>query len=375
MELEIIGMIGAVREGTGSKGAEVHVIGGGVDGDYISDFAKAHENSGFDKVLVGYTSSSADGFIVAMHAAANTEELGFLVAHRPGFVSPTVLSRKAATIDQLTRGRIALHIISGGGDLEQKRDGDFLDHAARYRRSGEFMHILKTIWTSKTPVDHKGEFYHFEQAKSDFECFQEPHIPLYFGGASDAALEVGARECNVYAMWGEPLKEVGKKIKLFTDRVRRVGRDPKSVRFSVSTRPIVADTESEAWDIAHSTLENVLKTNQNSMHGTGKERLESVGSQRLVDFAKDGEILDDRLYTPIAAATGGAGNTTALVGTAEQVSDSLMKYYKLGCSTLLVRGFDAYNDTVYWGKELIPNLKESVVNYHKRHVVTGKHLL
>ena len=375
MELEIIGMIGAVREGTGSKGAEVHVIGGGVDRDYISDFAKAHENSGFDKVLVGYTSSSADGFIVAMHAAANTENLGFLVAHRPGFVSPTVLSRKAATVDQLTQGRIALHIISGGGDLEQRRDGDFLDHDARYRRSGEFMNILRTLWTSKVPVDHKGEFYNFEQAKSDFDCFQEPHIPLYFGGASEAALEVGAKECNVYAMWGEPLKEVEKKIKLFTDRVRRVGRNPKSVKFSVSTRPIVADTESEAWDIAHSTLENVLKTNQNSMHGMGKERLESVGSQRLVDFAKDGEILDDRLYTPIAAATGGAGNTTALVGTAEQVSDSLLKYYKLGCSTLLVRGFDAYNDAVYWGKELIPHLKESVDNYHKRNVVTGKHLL
>ena len=154
-----------------------------------------------------------------------------------------------------------------------------------------------------------------------------------------------------------------------------VGRDPKSVRFSVSTRPIVADTESEAWDIAHSTLENILKTNQKSMHGVGKERLESVGSQRLVDFAKDGEILDDRLYTPIAAATGGSGNTTALVGTAEQVSDSLMKYYRLGCTTLLVRGFDAYNDAVYWGKELIPHLKESVDIYHKRNVVTGKHLL
>ena len=79
------------------------------------------------------------------------------------------------------------------------------------------MHILKTLWTSKTPVDHKGEFYQFEQAKSDFECFQKPHIPLYFGGASDAALEVGARECNVYAMWGEPLKVVEKKIRLFNN--------------------------------------------------------------------------------------------------------------------------------------------------------------
>ena len=374
MKLEIIGMIGAVREGTGSKGAEVHVIGGGIDKDYISDFAMIHEASGFDKVLVGYTSSSADGFIVAMHAAAETSNLGFLVAHRPGFVSPTVLSRKAATIDHITQGRIALHIISGGGDMEQKRDGDFLDHDARYRRSGEFMNILKNLWTAEDPIDHKGEFYQFEQAKSDFSCFQKPHIPLYFGGASEVALTVGAKECDVYAMWGEPLKEVEKKMTYFTDKVKALGRDPKSIRFSVSTRPIVANTETEAWDLAHYTLKNVLATNQTSMHGTGKERLESTGSQRLVDFAKDGEVLDDRLYMPIATATGGAGNTTALVGTAEQVADSLMKYYELGCTTLLIRGFDAYNDAAYWGKELIPLLKESVERYHKTHSVTGKHL-
>ena len=115
-------MLGAKREGTGAEGAEVHVVDGGIDGEYIAALSKAPEESGFDKVLAGYTSSSADGFIVAMHAAAHTQKLGYLIAHRPGFVSPTILARKAATFDQLTQGRIALHIISGGGDTEQRRD-------------------------------------------------------------------------------------------------------------------------------------------------------------------------------------------------------------------------------------------------------------
>ena len=101
------------------------------------------------------------------------------------------------------------------------------------------------------------------------------------------------------------------------------------------------------------------------MYGAGKERLESVGSKRLGDFAKKRDILDRRLYMPIAAATGGAGNTTALVGTAEQVVESLMEYYKIGCSTILIRGFDPYNDAMYWGKELIPMLREEVRKYKK----------
>ena len=201
MSLEIIGMIGA-EKGNSSKN-QVSVIGNGVSSEHIIHFAKAHENSGFDKVLVGYRSSAADGFIVAMHAAAHTKKLGFLIAHRPGFVNPTLLARKAATFDQLTRGRIALHIISGGSEVEQQRDGDFLNKEERYRRSGEFMNILKRIWTEDEPIDFAGEFYKFNGAFSDVDCYQQPRIPIYFGGSSEVALNIGARECDVYATLSE----------------------------------------------------------------------------------------------------------------------------------------------------------------------------
>ncbi len=363
MKPEIIGMIGPKSDESASKGREVHVIGGGIDPDYIAAFSKAHEDSGFDKVLVGYSSSSADGFLIALHAAANTTKLGYLIAHRPGFVSPTVLARKVATLDHLTKGRIALHIISGGGDSEQQRDGDFLNHTERYNRSEEFMEILKKLWMSSSEIDHSGEYYKFIQAKSDINCFQTPHVPLYFGGASEIALDVATRQCDVFAMWGEPLGAVSAKIDAIKTRMKANGRNKNDIKFSVSTRPIVAESEKEAWDMAHEILDGVLKTNQRSMHGSGKERLQSVGAKNLVDFAKQGDILDDRLYMPIAAATGGSGNTTALVGTADQVSDSLLNYYKIGCSTLLIRGFDPFNDAVYWGKELIPLLREKIKNY------------
>ena len=363
MDPEIIGMIGPKADEGASKGREVHVIGGGIDPEYISAFSKVHEESGFDKVLVGYSSSSADGFLVALHAAANTKKLGYLIAHRPGFVSPTVLARKVATLDHLTGGRIALHIISGGGDSEHQRDGDFLDHADRYKRSEEFMSILKKLWLSNSEVDHAGQYYRFVQAKSDIDCYQSPHVPLYFGGASEIAIDVAARQSDVYAMWGEPLDAIGKKIQDVKLRMKSNGRNLNNIKFSVSTRPIVAETEKEAWDIAHEILDGVLNTKQRSMHGSGKERLQSVGAKNLVDFAKQGDVLDDRLYMPIAAATGGSGNTTALVGTADQVSDSLLNYYKIGCSTLLIRGFDPFNDAVYWGKELIPLLREKIKKY------------
>ena len=112
MALEIVGMIGVKPDG--APGASVHVIGGGIDTDYLVDFARAHEEAGFDRVLVGYTSGSADGFLVTSYASSKTESLKFLLAHRPGFVMPTLAARKAATLDNFTGGRLALHIITGG---------------------------------------------------------------------------------------------------------------------------------------------------------------------------------------------------------------------------------------------------------------------
>src|SRR5688500_2398933 len=137
------------------------------DHEFIRDFAQAHERGGFDRILVGYFSNAPDGFLVAAHAAASTERLGILLAHRPGFVAPTVAARKLATLDQLIHGRLALHVISGGSDVDQAKDGDYTGHDDRYRRTDEYLDILKRIWTAEGPVDHHGDFYRFEGAYAD----------------------------------------------------------------------------------------------------------------------------------------------------------------------------------------------------------------
>src|SRR3989475_2346844 len=141
MPIEFIGMIGVRPEG--ADGGAVHVIGGEIDPAWVRDFSRAHEQAGFDKVLVGYTATSAEGFIVASYAASHTERLAYLIAHRPGFVAPTLAARKAASLDHFTGGRVALHIITGGTDSELRRDGDQLDKDTRYRRTDEYVDILR----------------------------------------------------------------------------------------------------------------------------------------------------------------------------------------------------------------------------------------
>ena len=145
MPARIIGMIGGAPP---AGEATLHVIEGGLSPQYLVDFARAHDEAGFDLALVGYSSSSAEGFLAALHAAAHTKRLGYLVAHRPGFVAPTLMGRKIATFDHVSNGRLAVHIITGKSDDEQQGDGDFSPKDERYLRAAEYLELMQLTWSS-----------------------------------------------------------------------------------------------------------------------------------------------------------------------------------------------------------------------------------
>src|SRR3974390_1330524 len=175
MPVKIIGMIGVAPP---SSKASLHVIEGGLSPAYLTEFARTHDRAGFDMVLVGYSSSSAEAFLVGLYAAMRTERLGYLIAHRPGFVAPTLLARKIATFDHLTGGRLAVHIITGKTDEEQHGDGDFSPKAERYRRAAEYLQLMKRAWASRAPFDFDGAFYRVKGAASDVHPLQQPHPML-----------------------------------------------------------------------------------------------------------------------------------------------------------------------------------------------------
>jgi alkanesulfonate monooxygenase len=353
MPIRIIGMIGVTPP---SSAATLHVIEGGLSPNYVTEAARAHETAGFDLVLVGYSSSSAEGFLVALHAAGQTKQLGYLIAHRPGFVAPTLMARKIATFDHLTGGRLAVHIITGKTDEEQEGDGDFTPKTERYRRAAEYLQLMKLAWANDKPFDFAGEFYRVNGAHSDVHPVQKPHPPLFFGGASDGALEMGARLCDVYAIYAEPLASTRDRMREFRARAGAFGRTPG---FNVSVRPIIAASEGAAWDKANTILAAMIGeggkkgwSRQEAMTGP----VDNAG-RRLMSFALESDVHDERLWMPIARATGALGNTSCLVGTPEQVAEAILRYYRLGVGSFLIRGFDPLNDTVDFGRELIPRIK------------------
>jgi alkanesulfonate monooxygenase len=374
MSFELIGMVGT-KEVSESRGS---LDGSAIDPGYLARFAQAHEAAGFDRVLIGYGATGPDGFAVAAHVLYATATLKVLIAHRPGFVAPTLVARKLATLDQLTGGgRVAIHHITGGDELDQKRDGDFADHDRRYARTREFMGLLRRELTETAPFDYDGEFY---QVRGAYSSVRPPAggIPLFFGGASPAAISVGAEQADVYMLWGEPVAQIAERIAQIRAAASQHGR---AIRFSLSVRPIVAATEEAAWQRAEEirvfTEQRVAEAGAAWVQAAqlagrgdpvtrgrmfGFRESSSVGSERLQQQGAERDVHDERLWYGVTRLTGPGGNSTALVGTPRQVADALTAYRRAGVDTVLIRGFDPLDDVVDWGRELVPLLREQAAS-------------
>jgi alkanesulfonate monooxygenase len=350
MSVRFIGYIGF------NNTSEIH--GGNrsriLDRDYVDDAARAQEAGGFDRVLIPFGSNTPESQIVAAHAAATTTKLGFLIAHRPGFTQPTLAARQLATLDQLSGGRIAVHIITGGADAEMARDGDVgLDKAGRYQRTDEYLDVLKAEWTAAQPFDHKGRFYEVRQG---FSAIKPDNLPVFFGGSSPEAIEVAGRHADVYALWGETLDQVADSLRLVRASAARYGRKPG---FSLSLRPVIADTEEAAWRKARDIEDQVRAAREAAGLPTSGHNPANQGSRRLLETAT-GNRRDARLWTGVAALTGAAGNSTGLVGTPEQVADAMLAYYDIGIDHFLIRGFDPLGDAIGYGQFLIPLVRAKI---------------
>ncbi len=356
MPVNFIGYIGFNNTSELHNGIRARAL----DRAYVDAAAKAQEDGGFDRVLIPFGSNSPESQIVAGHAAALTSRVGFLVAHRPGFTQPTVAARQLATLDQLSGGRVAVHIITGGDDAEMARDGDIGIHKAeRYARTDEYLTVLKQEWGASAPFDHSGRFYEVRQG---FSAIKPTNLPIFFGGTSPEAIDVAGRHAEVYATWGETLDATREVISRVRASAARYGRNPG---FSLSLRPVIADTEEAAWKRAEEIVEQVRANREAAGLPITGHRPPNDGAGRLLQTAS-ALRQDKRLWTGVAQITGAAGNSTGLVGTPEQVADALLDYYDIGVDHFLIRGFEPLDDAIAYGRDLIPLVRDLVAERDAR---------
>ena len=335
----------------------------GIDLRYFRTYVRSLEEWGYDYTLLPYGSASADSFVVASAVGQLTEHLKPIVALRPNTAFPLVAAQQLATLDQLTEGRAVVHLISGGSDAEQARQGDYLPKDRRYARTSEFLDLLRRAWHETESFDHHGEFYDFDDFGPGFAPYGDT-IPISVGGSSDQAFEIGGAKGDVFSFWGEPLADIRSQIERVHAIAARSGRTDRP-RIWVTFRPIVAQTDDLAWEKAADYVERIGATfRAGTFHKryVGTNPPQNVGSQRLLAFAAQQELYDRALWMRTAAATNAGGASTALVGSAETVAAAILDYVDLGVDLISIRGYDTLNDAVDYGRYVLPLVRQELAH-------------
>ena len=301
--------------------------------EYLSLVARAAEDGGFTGVLTPTGTWCEDAWLVASALARETRRLRFLIAFRAGLVTPTLAAQMAATLQRLSAGRVAVNVVTGGEEEEQRRFGDWLDHDQRYERSDEFLSIVRGAW-SGTPFDFSGRHYRVEGAT--VLAPPSPAPTIYFGGASPAAEEVAARQADVYLLWGEPPAMIAERIGRLRELAFLQGRE---LRFGLRVHVIARDTATEAWAVAQRWLDEM----DPAAVARAQARLaqsSSVGQQRMLSLhggRREGLEVAPNLWAGVGLVRGNAG--TALVGSHGEIAERIEEYEALGCEEFILWGF------------------------------------
>jgi alkanesulfonate monooxygenase len=332
-------------------------LGTGIGGratrfSYLTQMAGAIDHLGYYGALLPTGRSCEDAWVVASALVAHTQHMKFLVAIRPGLMSPAMSARMASTFDRLSGGRLLVNVVTGGDPVELAGDGLHLTHDDRYRLTDEFLAVWREMIRGEETF-FKGDYLDVQGGKLFFPPVQTPYPPLWFGGSSAIAQQVAAKHVDVYLTWGEPPAQVAAKIKAVRQLAEAEGR---VLRFGLRLHVIVRETESAAWDAANDLIryvdEEAIAAAQNAY-----ARMDSEGQQRMTQLhngSRDTLEISPNLWAGVGLVRGGAG--TALVGDPSTITARMLEYTELGIDTFILSGYPHLEEAYRVAELLFPRL-------------------
>ena len=346
-----------------------------VNFDYLKQIAVAADTLGYEGLLIPTGRSCEDPWVAASALAAVTRQLKFLVAVRPGLMTPTLAARMAATFDRISGGRLLVNLVTGGDVAELEGDGLFLDHAARYEASAEFIRIWRDVLAASHEggeISFEGKHLHVKGARVLYPPVQRPHPPVYFGGSSDAAHDLAAQQVETYLTWGEPPADVARKI---ADVRARAAKHGRTVRFGIRLHVIVRETEAAAWAAADeliSRLDDETVARAQAVFA----KMDSEGQRRMAALHAGGakrtrEALEisPNLWAGVGLVRGGAG--TALVGDPHTVAARMQEYADLGIDTFIFSGYPHLEEAYRFAELVFPLLPRQLRDRLPGQVLSG----
>lgn len=319
---------------------------------YLEQIAMAIDSIGFDGALIPTGFGCEDSWMVAASLIPVTKRMKFLIAFRPGSISPTLAARMAASFDRFSNGRLLLNIITGGDPVELAGDGTFLSHDERYIVTDEFLTIFRGVMQGQT-VDLDGQFERVKGARLNFMPVQKPYPPLFFGGSSPAGMAVAAKHIDVYLTLAEPPAMIKEKI----DRMRELAdKEGRTIRYGLRVHVFVRERAEDAWREAERVLRHVtpevIAASQEKL-----ARFDSVGQSRMKGLhngSRESLEVSPNLWAGIGLINKGIG--TALVGDPDTLAERMMEYVDIGIDTFILSSYPHLEEAYHVGELLLPRL-------------------
>jgi FMNH2-dependent dimethyl sulfone monooxygenase len=266
-----------------------------------------------------------------------------IAAVHPGLWQPGVLAKLGATADHLSNGRFAVNVVSGWFKGEFTSLGEpWLEHDERYRRSAEFLQVLRKLWTENA-VEFAGDFYRIR----DFTLKPKPGVvpELFQGGNSTAARDNAGRYSDWYFSNGKDFDGVTEQLLDVRRSARLAGRE---VKFGLNGFIIARDSEREAREVLR---EIVAKANKPAVEGF-RDAVTQAGRS-----APDGQgMWADSSFEDLVQYNDGF--RTQLIGTPEQIAERIVAYRKRGVD-LILGGFLHFQEEIeYFGAKILPLVRE-----------------
>jgi len=307
-------------------------------------FCTLAEDAGIDSLLVDINFAKPEPLALALALSQATRHIRFLVAHRPGLMSPTLFTQQVNTFSALSNGRISLNLVAGHSPREQACYGDFLAHDERYRRMEEFLAICHGLWRNDGPFDFEGRYYRVSGARlhTPFISAAARRPEVYVAGASPAALETACRHGSCWVRFAE----APQRLRPALQPALRQGIEV-CLRLSLIARP----TREEALQAARELVARADPTarlgEQAFVGGCDAQTMKQTAA-----LAAGEEWLTPCLWTGAVPIHGAPA--VALVGSPQEVARGILDFAEVGVTQFIFSGWPKSAEMQFFGENVLP---------------------
>lgn len=329
---------------------------GELDFSGIVDFAQEADRLGVDSLLMGISYHMPDPLPMIGALVRETERVKFILAYRPGLLSPTLFAQVVNTVSWMSDGRISLNLVAGISPAEQAFYGDFLAHDDRYARSNEFLDILCRFWRGETPLTYDGEHYTIKDAQLGLGYKGGGRPVIYISGASPMAQETAIQFGDCWLRYGDTPEGIAPVAQAMLDKGGRVG-----IRMHVLARETRQEALTELAAMMRDPDEDHRAWVTAFVAASDSEAVKT--SFRLADKADD-DWLSPMLYSGAVAYRGGPA--LCVVGSYEEVAEYLYRYKASGISEFIFSGWPTRDEMRTFYTKVLP-----LIRAHERYSLSA----